>query len=153
MPYRKSSTLIKKHFSDRTNKRIAIVGLNPSSKNTDPNTPFAGTMSEKRLQSWIEYLGLKDYFLMNLSNRVESDSRLASVSDEELEQARQNLRSFRHIIALGSKVSQNLRKLNVPHWRLPHPSGRNRLLNDPKYVRMELDKCKQNLKERGYYRD
>ena len=43
------------------------------------------------------------------------------------------------IISLGNHVHDVLGHLGVAHHRLPHPSGRNRKLNDSKYVTRMLE--------------
>ena len=42
------------------------------------------------------------------------------------------------VIALGEFASQALTKSMVPHFKLPHPSGLNRKLNDKNLIDKEL---------------
>lgn len=49
------------------------------------------------------------------------------------------------VIALGGFASQVLHKLGVEHFKLPHPSGRNRLLNDRNYEAEQLKLCREYL--------
>ena len=46
------------------------------------------------------------------------------------------------VLALGVFPSQALQKLNIDHFRLPHPSPRNRQLNDKTFEYMMLEECK-----------
>jgi len=50
------------------------------------------------------------------------------------------------ILALGGDPSRVLKRIRVPHFRLPHPSPRNRLLNDPAFEARVLDECKEWLR-------
>ena len=42
---------------------------------------------------------------------------------------------------LSRKDSLKLSKIGVEHFKLPHPSGLNRKLNDKKYVNKVLKEC------------
>jgi uracil-DNA glycosylase len=51
------------------------------------------------------------------------------------------------IVALGKTAAKALSKLGVEFYEMPHPSGCNRLLNDPKFVEQKvkglLEYCSQ----------
>lgn len=51
----------------------------------------------------------------------------------------------RKIVALGGFASKVLDKLGVEHFKLPHPSPRNRLLNDKEFERSELERCREYI--------
>lgn len=52
-------------------------------------------------------------------------------------------KGYKKVIALGNVASEALIKINVDHFKLPHPSGLNRKLNDKKYVTRVLKECKE----------
>jgi hypothetical protein len=58
---------------------------------------------------------------------------------------RQLVDGYDKVLALGNFVSSVLNKIEVNHFKLPHPSPRNRLLNDKDYERSMLFACKQYL--------
>lgn len=107
---------------------ILFVGDEPSA-NSDPNIAFKGAKCEKRLKSWISQITSDPFMLIN---RVDSELARLSAYCKDL--------GF-PIVALGNVASKALGK--TPHFKLPHPSGRNRLLNDKKFVESRVLKCKE----------
>jgi hypothetical protein len=63
----------------------------------------------------------------------------------ELFYAPGNIDERRHVIALGGAVHDVLSHMRVDHFTLPHPSYRNRLLNDPDVERERINSCKRWL--------
>ena len=47
------------------------------------------------------------------------------------------------VIAQNPGPGQALAKININHFKLPHPSGLNRKLNDKVYVQKILSECKE----------
>jgi hypothetical protein len=47
------------------------------------------------------------------------------------------------VIALGGEASKRLNELGVKHFKLPHPSGLNRKLNDKQEISRLLYRCKK----------
>ena len=58
-----------------------------------------------------------------------------------------NWTSFDVVIALGNEASKALTKENIPHLKIPHPSGKNYLLNDKKVVDKFLKQCRDYIGE------
>lgn len=126
--------------------QVLFLGSGPSSKNIDPAVPFVGTVSYRRLLEWI--------MIMEIDV---SDVQLANVGACEI-RSYPNYKYFEvhnhwglstvdRVIALGRDAEQYLVSQGVTdYFRLPHPSGRNRLLNDKKFVKQELIKCKNFIK-------
>lgn len=115
------------------NKKVLFVGDEPSSKNKDPNIAFVGTPSFKRIAKWMDIIELKDIKLVNSHN----ENQLKIV--KELKDCGYK------VVALGNQASKRLKKQGIDHHRLPHPSPRNRLLNNKKFELKELKKCKDWL--------
>lgn len=109
---------------------VLFVGDEPSKKNTHPSVPFAGAACHKRLVKWLSFLQPKYYHCIN------------SNTEEQLEAAASLEASGFRVVALGNKASERL--CRIPHIVLPHPSPKNRALNDSE---AESDA----LKEAYYY--
>lgn len=107
---------------------VIFVGDRPS-KRTDPNVPFKGAACEARLMEWIRYVTKDSFIIINSHNY---DFLSAGWQYSGL-----------LIIALGNNASKRLGCM--PHFKLPHPSGRNRQINDKAYIINKLDECKKYL--------
>jgi uracil-DNA glycosylase len=109
---------------------ILFVGDKPS-KRTDPSVPFKGASCEKRLHQWIETIGEQPFYIVN------------SVSKEDILQINLWIAIGNPIIALGNNASKRLGK--APHFKLPHPSGRNRQINNKDLICSKLQECREWL--------
>lgn len=109
---------------------ILFIGDKPS-KRTDPSVPFKGAACEKRLYEWIDKVSSKSHYYF-IINKIDDDFipmvNLAIVTDMP-------------IIALGNNASKALGMCK--HFKLPHPSGRNRQINNKKFIEAKLLKCKE----------
>jgi uracil-DNA glycosylase len=123
---------------------VWIVGSNPSSKNNNPKLPFWGTKSYETLSKWLSFLGINKHGLINVSDEV-TKGKVPKITNEDLFRLRTKLDGATQVIALGNTASLALNKLGIRHFKLPHPSGRNRLLNDKKLVDAKLAACKEWL--------
>lgn len=106
---------------------ILFVGDKPS-KRTDPDVPFKGASCEKRLMDWIYRITLDEFII---HNRTDPKFKAAVLCAIALDWP---------IIALGNEASKALGE--VSHFKLPHPSGRNRQLNDKMFIEQKLEECR-----------
>lgn len=115
---------------------IIFVGDKPGRKNVDPNVPFVGTQSYKRLLEWIWEMDV------NIS-----DVKMYNKDDLWLHNLRHyaKFKGYR-VVCLGNTSSELFNENDIPHFKLPHPSGRNRKLNDKKWLKQQLKECKKWLK-------
>jgi uracil-DNA glycosylase family 4 len=133
--------------------KVLFVGSNPSIKNTDPNVPFEGTKSQKILNIWINFLQLADYNVVNILDRVTTNNR--PLTKREIKNCILDFKEkikhieYDRIIALGNSASVALKMLKLDHYKLPHPSGRNRLLNSKDFVNQTLNNCKIYIYEKN----
>lgn len=128
---------------------VAFVGLCPSKYNTNPNIPFEGTPSHSTLLDWLSALNISSITLLNLSNRVSRSGEAIRPQDIDYKGLQARLEAFKEnrgkVVALGGVVSHHLTKMGIEHFKLPHPSPRNRLLNSKAFVEQCLLNCRQWL--------
>lgn len=121
---------------------IAFVASNPS--HLGPDSP-----AKKVFYKWTVELGLSEleFLFMNVSHVVTPANRPLKRSEFELTRLEADLvaRRVAKIVALGNTASSALDALHRDYFKLPHPSPRNRLLNDRVFVANQLLSCKTYL--------
>lgn len=133
-------------------KNILFIGPSPSLKNKDLNIPFSGTRSAKILMEWINEMNLFQHklYFYNISS-LPGRTKFNMVEKENLYYTlgRHMNRGFDFkIIALGNIVEKELTlHSKVDNFKLPHPSGLNRKLNDKEFIKEQLKLCKNYLEE------
>lgn len=111
---------------------VLFVGQNPSDKaGQKNNTHF-------RLNEWIEKLELEEFAFINAASKFGA-VRQSDVDPHNLALAASKSKK---IVALGNFASEALFRLGVSHFKLPHPSGLNRQINDDDYIAKCLNECK-----------
>lgn len=114
---------------------IIFIGDKPSKKNLDPNVPFVGTPSYLKLLEWI--------------GRMNVDVNYVKTRNKDFAPNLKSLLTwYPHpikVVALGNEASKELLKFDVPHFVLPHPSPRNRKLNDKKFEKTSLELCSKYI--------
>ena len=110
---------------------IIIVGQNPSAK-----APRKGS-TRSRLKEWTDEMQMGPYDFMNVVNKSGKPDK--SMIDYKL--LTFNLKDYRRVIALGNFASNALNKIGVAHFKLPHPSPRNRMINHPEKISAILADC------------
>jgi len=115
-------------------QKVIFVGDEPSRKNLDPNVAFLGTKSYDTLCSWLHKLKVNhdDYVMINRTHEeFPTLMGLAAITDIK-------------VVALGNNAERAIKQLdykNLDFFKMPHPSGRNRKLNNKKYVAEVLKEC------------
>lgn len=121
---------------------ILFIGDKPSPRMKPGAKAFEGAACEKRLKNWIDTIfepGVEVYVI----NSNDIDFLRVMINECAW--------STGKIITLGSIASKRVHKL-VPkkyYFELPHPSGRNRKINDKEFIAKKLDECKSYIKERS----
>ena len=88
-------------------------------------------------------LGVDHYSFANVYDKPGEVPSLSELVKEDIRFSD----DYEKIIALGVTPSYVLRAKGIKHFSLPHPSPRNRKLNDKEYVDHVLDECKDYLNE------
>lgn len=110
--------------------KVLIVGDTPSRLNDDPNKAFEGAACYPKLVEWIKAMDITEYELIN----SDTDRDLLYIYEW-----------VGPIIALGKNAQKRLKRMQVNYIPLPHPSGRNRQLNDRWQVAIWLVEARQKL--------
>lgn len=126
-----------------SNEVILFVGSNPSNASTCDLAFHGSTKSSKLLTEWCTHLPKdKMRIYINVLNKKTEGNRPLKKSEikANLEQLTDRLNGINptHIIALGKTASDALTLLHRNHFAMPHPSGRNRKLNDKEYIEQKL---------------
>lgn len=109
--------------------RALFVGDKPSKKNLDPDVAFVGADCHARLLDWVRRLKVQ---APEFVNRTHSEFSMWI----------HHARAFKiPIIALGEEASKALGF--IEHFKLPHPSGLNRKINDKKFVSDQLRRARK----------
>lgn len=117
-------------------KKVVFVGDCPSPLNTAKSIAFVGSKSFPRLVEWIKAIDADFYICLN-----SSPGELLTIG--------QLMADGFKVIALGNAASERLEGLQIPHYALPHPSGRNRKVNVGVTVETWLDLAKTYVEASG----
>ena len=120
------------------NKKVLIVGQNPGN---NPKAFHYKNHTMDRLNNWCHSFGLIYYSFINCVQ----DTGNATYKNVDWNLLEASTKNYNKIIALGSFASSCLNKLNILHYRLPHPSPRNRMMNNKFDIQNRLNECKEYL--------
>lgn len=115
--------------------KVVFVGDKPSKKNLHKDLAFVGTISYKTLMNWITELDCSGNYTM-----INSHTSLL------LDMAEYEWLNGASIVALGNEAAKRLNARGIYFLKLPHPSPRNRKLNDKEFIKTTLRVLKQYLK-------
>jgi len=126
----------------RPSDEVIILGQCPSSK----TKPFKnGTFS--RLKNWMDIVGLYEWSFHNVIPNKINSYKMSDVDVDALLTETQG----KVVIALGGFVSKVCDKYDIPHYKIDHPSPRNRNLNSKTYEVGMLFGLQRFLTEVGLY--
>lgn len=127
-----------------------FVGDKPSPKMKPGAKPFEGAACEQRLVGWILQLIPTRYFDFeyvaatdNIEVRLVKDYDIINQSDYKWPQLAEMWQNGSVMVALGNNASRALGK--IPHFKLPHPSGLNRQINDAEFINNKLKECRKYI--------
>jgi hypothetical protein len=101
------------------------------------------SQSLKKIDSWMRLLEV-NYLMTNVVPEKRGSVTFKDVDFEGLKRLFKGFEKHK-FVALGNFSSSVLRKLNINHFKMPHPSPRNRLLNSREFEYTMLEKCKEYL--------
>lgn len=115
---------------------ILFLGDAPSKRNVDPKRAFIGASCWPRLLGWMTYMKLdpNEVLLYNSDNE-----RGLAIAKEVKDKGGK-------IVAIGNNASNRLSALRIGHFKLPHPSGLNRQINNKEYIDKMLKECYNYLR-------
>lgn len=132
-------------ISQVNQKTIVLVGSNPSTASLDDSAFAPGTRSRKILNGWLQGIDATFNFI-NICNEKTYQNKPLSIAEikKALPELSASISRTQHdkLIALGVNASTALTLLQLPHYRAPHPSGRNRLLNNTDYVQSMIEQLR-----------
>lgn len=121
---------------------VYIIADKPVKENISQDVPLVGTDSYRKL---LEWLGLMDIDITRVRLYNQSDKPFDTTMGRVTLNQAIELNQIR-VIALGQKAASYLMKAGVKqHFLLPHPSGKNRLLNDKEFVKLKLAACRNYI--------
>lgn len=130
--------------------KILFIGSNPSEAAGSTVAFWQDTSSAKVLAQWIDQLGpIEQLFFNNVSPCTTPNNRPLNRSEirENLERLKMLVAMHdAKIVALGRTAERALRMIGEDFYAMPHPSGKNRKLNDKAYVEEKIKGLKNYLK-------
>ena len=117
---------------------VYFLADRPGKQNLSASVPLVGTQSYKTLLQWIGEMNV-DIGRVRLYNQI--DKPFEGLSGVSLNLAIK--KNHIKVIALGGEAKKYLLKAGIEEFFcLPHPSLRNRKLNNQEYVKKTLQQCK-----------
>src|SRR5271165_5389735 len=132
--------------------KILFIGSNPSRRSKSVVPFYEDTGSNKVLTKWCSQLEagtIESLHYWNVTHQPTPGNRPLKTCEihDALPKLLKSIDEIcpDKIVTLGKTAEKALQLLNVEHYPMPHPSGRNRLLNDPKYVEEKINGLKGYL--------
>jgi uracil-DNA glycosylase len=119
--------------------KVLCLGSNPGNASPDI-TPFHEmTRSRKVLESWFKDLDVEIYFA-NVAEFKTPNNRPLNMTEikKSAPSLRKKVEGFDKVVALGKAATYAAALSGISFLEMPHPSGRNRLLNDKDFVSLKI---------------
>lgn len=118
--------------------KVLVVGINPGVGKIRKNSAIT------RLYAWMQEIGCTPFSFTNVIHT----SGMYNNKDIDYKVLSECASGYTKIIALGGFVSAALKRINIPHHTMPHPSPLNRRLNDKAYEREQIILAMEYLNEK-----
>lgn len=120
--------------------RVLIIGQNPG------NNPKAFSYKNHtidKLNNWAKILNIPLYSFVNC---IDSPG-ICKIKQVNFDFLKNCTKDHKKVIALGSFASTCLERINITHFKLPHSSPRNRMMNDKVKINSILEDCRKYINE------
>lgn len=121
---------------------VLFVGSNPSNASVTHAAFHSNTRSSKILTEWTANINGRILMYINVLNKKTENNRPLKKSEikANLEELSKTISAIspEYVVALGKTAAMALTLLRQDYYEMPHPSGRNRKLNDKKYVEEKI---------------
>jgi hypothetical protein len=121
--------------------RIVVVGMNPSTLPGGPTGVSRKKSTFDRLHKWMDYLNVKNFSFVNCYH-YSGDVKKMRVDKTFLNTC---VKDYDIVISLGNVSHDILKMIGKSSFKLPHPSPRNRVLNNKEYEKNVLEECKNYI--------
>lgn len=133
-----------------TGHKVIIVGSNPG-KESPANVAFhPDTKSAKTVSSWFNDEMIYVYF-MNIFNVKGDIKTLPKLSAGGITKFKDSFKFHKacgyKIIGCGEYVSKQLNMMQIPHFKMPHPSGCCRFWNDKEAGKAKIEEMLKWVKD------
>ena len=119
---------------------IVVVGICPSKIPTPKTNGSFAT-----LRCWMIGAGVEQWDFQNIVPHKENVSSENLNHEIYYDLLKHRLTPFKKVVALGNDVSDALKKINIDHIKVYHPSPRNRVLNDKNVEKEIVTKIKRYI--------
>jgi len=127
--------------------KVLVLAQNPG-----PGQPFTRKDGKfntgstiGKMHEWMSCVGVNIFSFANTYQFPGSFTK----NDIDYDRLNNLAGGYEKVIALGNIASEALTKIGVKHFKLPHPSGLNRKLNDKNYINKVLKECKEYYENRS----
>lgn len=114
---------VPRHIDDVPENKILVLGISPGRAGSRE-----ASKSVQRVNRWLAECGIDQdgYDWQNCSDIIGHRPK-----QSEIEKPRYEVALYEKVICLGNIPARWCKSLNIPHIKVPHPSGINRKWNDP----------------------
>jgi len=125
--------------------KTLLIGSNPSIQSPDCSPFHVSTRSRTVIDAWFKGIDTEIIYMNVCDLKMPGNKPLTrKIITESIPDLKIRLQRYpgAKIVTVGKTADTALTLLGVEHFELPHPSGANRLLNDPEYIQLKIAKLK-----------
>jgi len=123
--------------------KVLLIGSNPSVKSPDNSEFHPDTRSRAVIDEWFKDIHDVSMSFINVVDYKKPGNKPLSVREikESLPELKGKIEQYNEhkIVALGKTATKAMKLLTYDFLEAPHPSGLNRKLNDPEFVKSFIE--------------